>query len=281
MYTPRKELRSAKEGSTQMNGKVNASEITGRLGYGLLVVVAIVSWSLSARHLHAWGIRDLHESNGSAWLVPATFDLGPAGLSLVVYQARKKGRSAIVWRLFIVAFTGISSWINWTFAVGDSMGTKIIAAALPVAAVVLFEALTWQIHRDAMDKVYEGQPIPRVPLLAWFIDTRRAYAVTKATALRPLDAAEVTLRRLQEADVATRKPVRRQSAPAVAVAGATEVPAISAPKPERKSSAKDLVLEYKLQNPDASQSDIARALQVSAATVSRALSGARAAVETA
>jgi hypothetical protein len=265
-----------------MNGKVKASDVIERLGYTILVVVALVSWSLSARHLHAWAMKDLRESTGPAWLVPATFDLAPLGLSLVVYQARRKGRSAAMWRLFIVAFTGVSSWINWTFASGDSVGTRIIAASLPIAAVVLFEALMWQVHRDALDKEYGGQMIPHVPLIAWLIDRERAYAVTKASALRPLDAAEEAIRRIQETNAATRKPQRR-SLTRVEVADA---PAIEAPKRQqqqgsRSGTARDRVLDYAIQNPDASQAEIATELNVSPATVSRALSGARAGIATA
>jgi hypothetical protein len=266
---------NVKEGSTDMNTKVKPAAVVGGLGYVLLVVVAIVSWSLSARHLHAWGMKDLHESNTSAWFVPATFDLAPCGLSLVVYQARRKGRSAAMWRLFIVAFTGVSSWINWTWTTGDASGSRLIAASLPIAAVVLFEALTWQVHRDAMDKVYDGQPIPRVPLIAWFVDFNRAYAVTKASALRPLDAAESTLRAIQETNAATRKPQRKSQA---AVAATPETLAIAAPKPAKKTAARDRVLDFKIDNPDASQAEIATALQVSAATVSRALNGVRASI---
>ena len=59
----------------------------------------------------------------------------------------------------------------------------------------------------------------------------------------------------------------------------SDVPGIEAPKKVRKSSARDRVLDYKIENPDASQTEIATALQISAATVSRALSGARAAVD--
>ncbi len=255
-----------------MNSKVKPASVVGGLGYVLLIVVAIVSWSLSARHLHAWGMKDLHESNGAAWLVPATFDLAPLGLSLVVYQARRKGRSAAMWRLFIVAFTGISSWINWTWTASDTVGSRLIAASLPIAAVILFEALTWQVHRDAMDKVYDGQPIPRVPLIAWFVDTRRAFAITKASALRPLDAAEATLRQIQETHAVTRKPSRK---PQAAVAATPETLAIAAPKPAKKSASRDRILDFKIENPDSTQAEIASVLQVSAATVSRAISAAR------
>ena len=261
-----------------MKLKVTPAAVVGGLGYVLLIVVSIVSWSLSARHLHAWGMKDLHEKSGAAWLIPATFDLAPLGLSLVVFQARRKGRSAIMWRLFIVSFTGVSSWINWTWTVGDSSGSRLIAASLPVAAVILFEALTWQVHRDAMDKVYEGQPIPRVPLLAWFVDTKRAFAVTKSNALRPLDAAEETLRQIQEAHVVTRRPVRRSQATA-AVSAASDTLAIEGPKEQAKKapkgSTKERVLDFKIANPDAPNVDIAAALGVSQATVSRALNSVR------
>ena len=260
--------------------KATPETIIGRLGYVLLVVVSIVSWSLSARHLHAWGMKDLHEKSGAAWLIPATFDLAPLGLSLVVFQARQKGRGAIMWRLFIVSFTGVSSWINWTWTAQDSAGSRLIAASLPVAAVVLFEALTWQVHRDAMDKVYDGKPIPRVPIFAWFVDFNRAFAVTKANALRPLDAAEETLRQMQAQHAATvvRKPARKASQ--ITDISAEDKPAIEAPKQTAKrASSRERVLDFAIENPNASQTEIASALEVSAATVSRALSRARAAVE--
>ena len=258
--------------------KATPETIIGRLGYVLLVVVSIVSWSLSAKHLHSWGMLGMKESNNSAWLVPATYDLAPLGLSLVVFQARRKGRSAFVWRLFIVSFMSVSSWINWTSAAGQSTGSHLIAASLPIAAVVLFEALMWQVHRDAMDKVYEGQPIPRVPLLAWFVDTKRAFAVTKSNALRPLDAAEETLRQIQEAHVVTRRPIRRSQATA-AVSAASDTLAIEGPKEQAKKapkgSTKERVLDFKIANPDAPNVDIAAALGVSQATVSRALNSVR------
>lgn len=255
-----------------MLSRVKAADLVGILGYVLLVIVATVSWSLSARHLHAWGMKDLHESSGAAWLVPATFDLAPSGLSIVVYRARRRGRSALMWRLFIVAYTGVSSWINWTWTLGDTGGSRIVAASLPVAAVVLFEALMWQAHTDALDARYGNEPIPRVPLVAWIITPKRAYRTATARALRPLAAAEETLRAIQEANAATRKAPRRTS---VSLSATPDQLAISAPRPAKKTGARDQVLDYKIENPDASQAEIASALRISAATVSRALSTAR------
>lgn len=75
-----------------MDGKVKSSEVVKWLGYVLLVIVAIVAWSLSARHLHAWAMKDLKETDGPAWLVPATFDLAPLGISLVVYRPWLRAR---------------------------------------------------------------------------------------------------------------------------------------------------------------------------------------------
>ena len=164
----------------------------GWAGYGLVLVVAAAGWSLSYRALHSYGMESLGETRQAAWLVPLTFDLAPLGLSIVVFRARQRARSALVWRLGIWAFTALSAWINWVHA-PELDYAKVIAALLPISAVVLFEGLMAEVHKAALDRLYGGGIVPRLTLACWLLDPRRSFAAFKTKALRPLTAAEIAL----------------------------------------------------------------------------------------
>lgn len=111
----------------------------GGLGFALVLVVAVSGWAASFIGLHAFGMEHMGLSRTTAWLVPITFDGAPAGLSIVVARAATHGRPATVWRLLIIGFTGLSSWINYEH-IEDQLG-RIVASFMPPSAVILFEGL--------------------------------------------------------------------------------------------------------------------------------------------
>lgn len=171
------------------------------LTYGLLLTatVAFSGFSLSARRLHDYGMRYLRESELAAWLVPTAFDLAPLALSLMVYNARKHGRRAIVWRLGIFGFASISAGINYYDARGSDQFTQAVAVLLPLSAVIVLEGIMSEVERRARkDRVF-----PRVPLSAWIFATGRAWAATKSRALVPLTELEKLLESPDTEDVPT------------------------------------------------------------------------------
>jgi hypothetical protein len=111
----------------------------GGFGFALVLVVAVSGWAASFIGLHDFGVEHMGFGDRAAWLVPITFDGAPAGLSIVVARAATHGRSAPVWRLLIVGFTGLSSWINYQH-IEDPLGREV-ASFMPPSAVILFEGL--------------------------------------------------------------------------------------------------------------------------------------------
>lgn len=138
----------------------------GGLGYALVLTVAAAGWAASFIGLHDFGINHMGLSPQAAWLVPLTFDGAPAGLSIVVMRASTHGRSAPVWRLLIVAFTGLSSWINYQH-IDDPLG-RGVAAFMPPSAVVLFEGLMSEARAAAQRRT--GRVAPRLHPLRWVFD---------------------------------------------------------------------------------------------------------------
>lgn len=138
----------------------------GGLGYTLVLAVAAAGWAASFIGLHDFGMHHMNLSDTAAWLVPITFDGAPAGLSIVVMRAATHGRSAPVWRLLIVAFTGLSSWINYQH-IDDPLG-RGVAAFMPPSAVVLFEGLMSEARAAAQRRA--GHVAPRLHPLRWFFD---------------------------------------------------------------------------------------------------------------
>lgn len=140
----------------------------GGTGFIVVLIVALAGWSASFIGLHGFGVNHMNLTDGEGWLVPITFDGAPAGLSIVVMRASTHGRSAILWRLLIVAFTGLSSWINYQH-INDSLG-RSVAAFMPPAAVILFEGLMSEARQAAQRR--GGSVMERVHPLRWFFDRK-------------------------------------------------------------------------------------------------------------
>lgn len=138
----------------------------GGLGYTLVLTVAAAGWAASFIGLHDFGMHHMGLSQNAAWLVPITFDGAPAGLSIVVARASTHGRPALVWRLLIVGFTGLSSWINYQH-IDDPLG-RGVAAFMPPSAVILFEGLMSEARAAAQRRL--GRAIPRMHPLRWVFD---------------------------------------------------------------------------------------------------------------
>jgi hypothetical protein len=139
----------------------------GITGFILVLAVAIAGWSASFIGLHTFGVGHMSLSHRAAWLVPATLDGAPAGLSLVVFRASIHGRNATLWRLLIVAFTGLSSWVNYEH-ITDPTG-RWVASVMPPAAVILFEGLMSE-ARAAAKRRAGGTVRPRFHPLRWAFD---------------------------------------------------------------------------------------------------------------
>lgn len=140
----------------------------GGFGFALVLTVALAGWSASFLGLHAFGAQHMALSDHAAWLVPLTFDGAPAGLSIVVMRASTHGRSAILWRLLIIGFTGLSSWINYEH-IQDPLG-RIVASFMPPAAVILFEGLMSEAREAAQRRSGRGRAT--IHPLRWFFDRK-------------------------------------------------------------------------------------------------------------
>ena len=138
----------------------------GGIGYAIVLAVAVAGWAASFIGLHDFGVNHMGFSDTAAWLVPITFDGAPAGLSIVVMRASTHGRPATVWRLLIIAFTGLSSWINYQH-IADPLG-RGVAAFMPPSAVILFEGLMSEARAAAQRRT--GRVAPRLHPLRWAFD---------------------------------------------------------------------------------------------------------------
>ena len=132
--------------------------LLGGIGYTLVLTVAAAGWAASFIGLHDFGTTHMGLSHDAAWLVPITFDGAPAGLSIVVMRASTHGRPALVWRLLIVGFTGLSSWINYQH-IDDPLG-RTVASFMPPSAVILFEGLMSEARAAAQRRT--GRVAPRL-----------------------------------------------------------------------------------------------------------------------
>ena len=143
----------------------------GGIGYTLVLTVAAAGWAASFIGLHDFGVHHMGLSSTAAWLVPITFDGAPAGLSIVVMRASTHGRPATVWRLLIIGFTGLSSWINYQH-IDDPLG-RTVAAFMPPSAVILFEGLMSEARAAAQRRL--GRVAPRMHPLRWIFDRSGTY----------------------------------------------------------------------------------------------------------
>ncbi|MEZ0089966.1 DUF2637 domain-containing protein [Streptacidiphilus sp. EB129] len=161
----------------------------GGFGFTLVLVVALAGWSASFIGLHAFSVGHMSLSQHAGWLVPITFDGAPAGLSIVVMRAGIHGRSAPLWRLLIIGFTLLSSWINWQH-ITDPTGREV-AALMPPSAVILFEGLMSEVRAAAHRR--DGHAArPTIHPLRWLFDfTGTLDAVRQYVISLPLTAALV------------------------------------------------------------------------------------------
>jgi hypothetical protein len=148
----------------------------GITGFVVVLIVALAGWTASFIGLHNFGMTHMGLNIDTAWLVPITFDGAAGGLSLVVFRASINARGASLWRLLIVVFTALSSWINWEH-ITDPTG-RWIAAFMPPAAVILFEGLMSEARAAAARR--DGSERPRVHLLRWFVDRSGTWAIYRA-----------------------------------------------------------------------------------------------------
>jgi hypothetical protein len=151
----------------------------GGFGFVLVLVVAVSGWAASFIGLHDFGMQHMGLSETTAWLVPITFDGAPAGLSIVVLRAATHGRPATVWRLLIVAFTGLSSWINYEH-IDDPLGREV-ASFMPPSAVILFEGLMSEARAAAARR--NGRTAPRLHPLRWVFDRQGTLAIVRSYVL--------------------------------------------------------------------------------------------------
>ncbi|MFE5037058.1 DUF2637 domain-containing protein [Streptomyces sp. NPDC056683] len=204
----------------------------GGFGFALVLVVAASGWAASFIGLHQFGMEHMGLSRSTAWLVPITFDGAPAGLSIVVARAATHGRPATVWRLLIIAFTGLSSWINYEH-IDDDLG-RIVASFMPPSAVILFEGLMSEARAAASRR--NGRTAPRLHPLRWVFDRKGTWAILRAYVL-DLELPEALQQAAQSAAAgapAERPGARSQSAPAAAPAAPPAAPQ-SAPAPAPKA----------------------------------------------
>jgi hypothetical protein len=204
--------------------------LLGGLGYALVLTVATAGWAASFIGLHDFGVNHMGLSTTAAWLVPITFDGAPAGLSIVVMRASTHGRPATVWRLLIVAFTGLSSWINYMH-ITDPLG-RTVAAFMPPSAVILFEGLMSEARAAAQRRI--GRVAPRLHPLRWAFDFRGTKELLRRYILGlPLPAAfDATASPSPATPVA---PVAK-AASALPAAGASRVPAPASPPRQAPAS---------------------------------------------
>jgi hypothetical protein len=151
----------------------------GVTGYVLVAVVAVAGWSASFVGLHTFAVEHMALSDTAAWLVPTTFDGAALGLTVSVARAAMHGRGAMVWRVLVVAFTSLSSWINYAH-ITDATG-QWVAALLPVSAVTVFESLMSE-ARSAYER-RTGRTRPRIHPLRWVFDPRGTLAIVRAYVL--------------------------------------------------------------------------------------------------
>lgn len=151
----------------------------GITGFTVVLIVALAGWTASFIGLHQFGMAHMALTDTEAWLVPVTFDGAAGGLSLVVFRASIHGRGAALWRMLIIAFTGLSSWINWVH-LADPTG-RWIACYMPPSAVILFEGLMSEARAAAARR--SGSERPRVHPLRWFMDRSGTWAIYRSYVL--------------------------------------------------------------------------------------------------
>jgi hypothetical protein len=207
--------------------------LLGGIGYALVLTVAAAGWAASFIGLHDFGVNHMGFSTEAAWLVPITFDGAPAGLSIVVMRASTHGRPALVWRLLIIAFTGLSSWINYQH-ITDPLG-RTVAAFMPPSAVILFEGLMSEARAAAQRRL--GRVAPRLHPLRWVFDRSGTYDLYRRFILGlPLPAAFDATASQTPATLLAPASKPGGGASALPAAGASRVPAPASPPRQQPAS---------------------------------------------
>ncbi|GAB3291839.1 hypothetical protein GCM10027563_30440 [Parasphingorhabdus pacifica] len=130
-----------------------------------------MGWAASFVGLHAYGQDTMAGfSFWTAWLLPATFDGAAFACTLMTYRSSINGRSALRGRVLMWGFTAVSAWINWIHQ--PTTEARIVAAALPVAAVAVFDVVLIELRADyeARHGRHAFRLRPGLLLLRWIVD---------------------------------------------------------------------------------------------------------------
>lgn len=205
-------------------------------------LAAVFGWTGSFIGLHGYAVgRMVGFTQITGWAVPGAYDGAALACTLAVYRASINGRSAARGRVLMFAFTAISSWINWTHQTDHT--ARLVAAGLPVAAVIVFDFLMGELRADwEADHGRRAFRIrPALLILRWIVDRKGTAAAFRAqiTAIPVSALAGLGADLAAEAEAA-RRPVPEPSAE-------PEIPAAEAepqtePEPDDALTDADLLL---------------------------------------
>jgi uncharacterized protein DUF2637 len=112
-----------------------------------IALAALMGWAGSFIGLHGYGMQRMTGfTQITAWAIPGAYDGAALACTFAVYRASINGRSAARGRVMMFAFTGVSSWVNWTHQTDHT--ARLVAAGLPIAAVVVFDFLMAELRAD-------------------------------------------------------------------------------------------------------------------------------------
>jgi hypothetical protein len=233
---PQQLQRRAFDGAREVALWIRDSSL-GFLGFTVVLGVALAGWTVSFIGLHTFAIQHMGLTWSEGWLVPVTFDGAPFGLTLVVMRAASFGRSAWFWRLLIIAFTALSSAINYIH-IDDAWG-HWVAALMPPSAVVVFEGIVSE-ARMAADRRNGIKVRPRLHVLRFVFDWTGSWDIIRrhvlnqplpegfaATRSRPATASRP--RADASANAATPKAASAPQVPASATPSMSASPASASP----------------------------------------------------
>lgn len=198
-----------------------------------VALAAVAGWAASFIGLHDFGVRDmLGFTDRTAWLIPAAFDGAAFACAVLTYRASIVGRAAVRGRLLTMAFTALSSWVNYIHQPPGN--AKLVAVWLPIAAVLVFDTVLVDLRAEYEQR--HGRRAFRLRtwllLLRWFVDragTRTAFT----DEVRKIQVSDlVGLGREQESFQA---PVAAPEVPAAAIEAPSappQEPVLVQPEPE-------------------------------------------------
>lgn len=257
----------------------------GAVGYLLVAVVAVCGWWASFIGLHQFATDRMGLRSGEAWLVPVTFDGAALGLTVCVARASMRGRGALVWRVLVIGFTGLSAGINYAH-ISDPTG-RWVAALLPISAVTVFESLMAEARAAHERRI--GRPRPRIHPLRWVVDPGGTWAIVRSRILEvPVPAAPGN-----ESEVSTQsgftQPGRADTGPDTPSGSRVDTPSDTGPDtradtgPDTRPAARRTpgrtsrpdtatrIARLRARHPDMTTADIARRVGVDPRTVRRHL----------